>query len=701
MIIRSIAALAVLTLAATAASAQPARGPSTILTAADVFNLEHAANPRISPDGGLVAYERVTGDIMTDRFRRSIWLVDSNGNAHRAMAQGSGDYTQPVWSPNGRSIAYVATEGGRNELRVFYLDTQRSATIARLASSASNLTWSPDGATLAFQMLAREAPTALPRLPSRPDGAQWGPTFNVYERNTYRFNGQGYLPNGSTQIWVVPADGGAPRQLTFSSADLNGRMSWTPDGRRLIYSANAEEGFEAQWVESDVYSLNVADGAIRRLTSRDGREDTPALSPDGRRLAYVGFDDRVQGYQVTELYVANADGSNPRSLTASFDRDISNPQWAGNGSIFFLFQDRGETKLGRISASGGGVTTVLSGVGSAGLGRPGTSGAFTVTDGGRYAITTGTSNRPADVSVGSGGNARRLTSLNDDLLATKDIPVATRITVPSSADGRLVDGWIIRPPNFDPSRRYPMVLEIHGGPFAAYGPAWSTEFQLYAAAGYIVVYSNPRGSTSYGGEFGNLIHHAYPSQDYDDLMSIVDGAIAQEPIDTERLYVTGASGGGVLTAWIVGKTNRFRAALSEAPVINWTSFNLYTDVNVLANDYWFGEPVWAEGAVERYWARSPLSLVGNVETPTALMVGEADYRTPRSEAEQFHRALRVRGIPTRLITVPEASHTIAARPTGLAAKISAALQWFSEYGGPPVPNPDTGEQRAAAPAAAN
>jgi|CXWL01.1.fsa_nt_gi dipeptidyl aminopeptidase/acylaminoacyl peptidase len=696
MVIRAAAAFAALALLTSPAFAQPARGPSTTLTAADVFNLEHAANPRISPDGSLIAYERVTGDIMVDRFRRSIWLVDENGRAHRPMAQGAGDYTQPVWSPNGRAVAYVASEAGRNELRVFYLDTQRSATIARLAAGAANLTWSPDGATLAFQMLAREAPSALPRLPSRPDGAQWGPTFNVYERNNYRANGVGYLPNGYSQIFVTPADGGAPRQLTFGRAELNGRMSWSADGRRLIYSANAEEGWEAQFVESDVYSLNVADGAIRRLTSRDGREDTPTLSPDGRRMAYVGFDDRQQGYQVTELYVANADGSNPRSLTGSFDRDIGNPQWAGNGSIYFLFVDRGQTKLGRVSASGGAVTTVLDNVGSAGLGRPGTTGAYTITSSGRYAVTTGTSQRPADVSIGSGGNARRLTSLNDDLLATKTIPQATRITVASSADGRPVDGWIIRPPNFDPSRRYPMVLEIHGGPFAAYGPSFSTEFQLYAAAGYIVVYSNPRGSTSYGSEFGNLIHHAYPSQDYDDLMSIVDGAIAQEPIDTERLYVTGASGGGVLTAWIVGKTNRFRAALSEAPVINWTSFNLYTDVNVLANDYWFGEPVWAEGAVNRYWARSPLSLVGNVQTPTALMVGEADYRTPRSEAEQFHRALLMRGIPTRLITVPEASHTIAARPTGLAAKISAALAWFAQFGGPPVPDPDTGEQRAAA-----
>jgi dipeptidyl aminopeptidase/acylaminoacyl peptidase len=693
MIIRLAAACAAFALVSTAAVAQPARGPVNVLTASDVFNLEHAANPRISPDGRWVAYERVSGDIMTDRFRRSIWLVDADGRTHRPLAQGAnGMYTQPVWSPNGRAIAYAANEGGRAELRVFYLDTQRSATIARLAGGPANLTWSPDGSQLAFQMFTEEDDSRGPRMPDRPDGAEWAAPARVLERTQIRADGQGFLPNGAIQIYVVPADGGAPRQLTFGEASLNGRMSWTPNGRNLVYGANAEEGYETQPNESDVYSLDVQSGAIRRLTSRDGEEGAPTLSPDGRRLAYIGFDDRQQGYQVTELYVANADGSNPRSLTASFDRDVQAPQWVGNNTIYFLYVDHGETKLGRISASGGRVTTVLSGIGGVTFGRPGTNGAFSINQSGRYAVTTAPSTRPSDISVGSGGNARRVTRLNEDVLANKIIPEATRITTPSSADGRPIDGWIVRPPNFDPSRRYPLILEIHGGPFSAYGPVFSPEVQLYAAAGYIVVFSNPRGSTSYGGEFGNLIHHAYPSQDFDDLMSIVDATIAQEPIDTERLYVTGGSGGGVLTAWIVGHTNRFRAALSEKPVINWLSFNNYSDLYYLTNDYWFGEPVWAEGAAARYWARSPLAYVGNVTTPTALMVGDADNRTPMSEAEQYYQALRARGVPTRLTLIPGAPHNIAHRPSNIAMKVGVTLGWFSEYGGPAVPDPNTGEQ---------
>ncbi len=276
------------------------------------------------------------------------------------------------------------------------------------------------------------------------------------------------------------------------------------------------------------------------------------------------------------------------------------------------------------------------------------------------------------------------------MLATKTIPDAEHIQVRSSADGRPVDGWIVRPPNFDPSRRYPLLLEIHGGPFQAYGPVFSAEIQLFASAGYIVVYANPRGSTSYGGEFGNLIHHNYPSQDYDDLMSVVDGVIAQEPIDPDRLYVTGGSGGGVLTAWIVGTTNRFHAAMVQKPVINWTSFALTSDVYTLFARYWFGELPWEEGAQAHYWARSPLSRVGNVTTPTAVMVGEQDHRTPPSEAEQFYQALRLRHVPTRLVYIPGSPHDIAQRPSGLIAKVTNTLAWFAEHDGPPVPNPDTG-----------
>ncbi|MFT3726596.1 MAG: S9 family peptidase [Terricaulis sp.] len=686
MLIRAAAAAAVLAFAATA-SAEPQRAPATHFVAADVFNLEYADNPQISPDGRTVAYVRVSADIMSDHFRHSIWLVDSEGRSNRPLIQGAGNYGSPVWSPNGRAIAYVAGEPAGDELRVFYLDTQRSATIARLSGGAANLTWSPDGKTLAFQGFVEEANPQPAGMPPKPEGATWAEPARVIDGVVYRIDGAGYLHSGFQQIFVVPSDGGTPRQLTYQDRNHDGRLSWSPDGKRLVFSANAEDGWEYRAVESAVYALDIVSGQITKLTDRHGPEDAPMLSPDGRRLAYVGFDDHQQFYQVTDLYVANADGSGARNITVHFDRDVQDPQWSGNGSIYFLFADHGVTKLGRIGAGGGNVTTVLSNVGGTDVGRPYTSGSYSVNASGAYAVTTTTPTQPSDVTVGN----RRVTHLNDDVFAGKTIPTVEHISVRSSVDQRPIDAWIIRPPNFDPSKKYPLLLEIHGGPVAAYGPSFAAEDQLYASAGYIVVYANPRGSNSYGGEFGNLINRDYPDKDYDDLMSVVDATIAHEPVDPHRLFVTGGSGGGVLTAWIVGATNRFTAAVVQKPVINWSSFVLTSDFTPLYAQYWLGEFPWEPGAIDRYWARSPLSRVGNVQTPTALITGEADMRTPSGEAEQFYEALRLRHVETRLIRVPGASHDIAARPSGLIIKVVNTLQWFSEHGGEPVPDGATGQ----------
>ncbi|MBP6690684.1 MAG: S9 family peptidase, partial [Hyphomonadaceae bacterium] len=682
----AIAATLAFASAAFAQSEPPRERPHTFV-ASDAFDLEYADNPQISPDGRWVAYVRVTADVMSDRFRRSIWLVDANGANHRPLVQGAGGYGSPVWAPNGRAIAYVANEESGAEVRIFYLDTQRSATITRVPAGAGNLTWSPDGRTLAFQSFVEEGSDDPAAMPPQPEGSDWAGPARVINGVVYRADGEGYLPNGYAQIFVVPADGGTPRQLTYQARNHDGRLSWSPNGRTLYFSANAEDGWEYDPVEADIYSLDITSGAVTRLTTRDGPENNPVVSPDGRRIAYVGFDDRRQGYQVSELYVANADGSNPRSITASLDRDVVDPQWAGDGAIYFLFDDQGMTKLGRVGPNGGRVTTVLTNIGGTDLGRPYTSGSYSVNASGRYVATVTSPTRPSDLMISSG---RHLTALNEDLFTGKTIATAEHIRVPSTADQRPVDAWIVRPPDFDPSRQYPMLLEIHGGPFTAYGPVFSAEVQMYAAAGYIVVYANPRGSTSYGGEFGNLIHHNYPSQDYDDLMSVVDAVIARGNIDSERLFVTGGSGGGVLTAWIVGTTDRFAAAMVQKPVINWTSFVLTSDATNFFAPYWFGEMPWEEGAQERYWARSPLSRVGNVSTPTAVMVGDEDHRTPASEAEQYYTALRLRHVPTRLIRIPGAPHDIAFRPTGMIAKVRNTLAWFAEHGGPPVPDARTG-----------
>ncbi len=450
-------------------------------------------------------------------------------------------------------------------------------------------------------------------------------------------------------------------------------------GRSLIVSAQRQEAWKYSPRDTEIYEVSVADGAVRPLSERFGPDSDPVVSPDGSAIAYVGFDDEYQGYQVTELYVMDRDGGEVRSLTAGLDRDAENPAWSANGSgLFFQYDDEGNTKLAFVALDGS-IRTLAADVGGLSLGRPYSGGMFSVARDGRFAFTFSRPDHPADVAVGGPGieSPRRLTALNDDLLSHKQLAEAEETWFESSYDGRRIQGWIASPPGFDPSRKYPLVLEIHGGPFANYGDRFSAEVQLYAAAGYVVLYVNPRGSTSYGGEFGNLIHHAYPSQDYDDLMSSVDAVIERGYVDEENLFVTGGSGGGVLTAWIVGKTDRFRAAVSAKPVINWYSFVLTADRTSFFSRWWFPGFPWDH--VEHYMARSPLSLVGNVTTPTMLLTGEEDYRTPISESEQFYTALKLRKVPTMLVRIPDASHGIASKPSNLMGKVAYILAWFERY----------------------
>lgn len=403
----------------------------------------------------------------------------------------------------------------------------------------------------------------------------------------------------------------------------------------------------------------------------------PAVSPDGRYIAYTGFDDREQGYQINRLYIMDIDGSNPRLIATDFDRSVQNPRWAGNNRIYFLHDDHGIRKLASTTLSGR-IRVLAEDIGGTTLGRPYTSGSYTVAGNGAYTVTINSPHRPADLAAGGRqGNPKQLTRLNDDLFGHKQLGRVIPLNWSSSHDGRTIQGWVVTPPDFDPDNKYPLILEIHGGPFAAYGPNFSVEIQRYAKEGYVVLYANPRGSSSYGEEFGNFIHHAYPGYDYDDLMSGVDAVINKGYVDQDNLFVTGGSGGGVLSAWIVGKTDRFRAAVVAKPVINWISFSLTADFVNFFYRYWFPGYPWEQP--DEYLKRSPLSLVGNVKTPTMLLTGESDFRTPISESEQFYVALKLRKIDTALVRIPEAPHAIARRPSNLIAKVDNILAWFEKY----------------------
>lgn len=650
--------------------------PSPYFTGEDLFGLSVAADPQISPDGEHIAYVRRTNDVMTDSAVTSIWMIDAGSGEETPLVTGAGAHFSPRWSPDGSRLAYMSTQsGGGPELHVRWMDSGASANITALPESPGGISWSPDGSQIAYTARVPAKPVSLGSAPPRPEGAEWKAPPSITDKVTYRIDGAGYLKPGFTQIFVVAATGGAPRQLTSGDRNHSGSLEWTPDGGRILLSGNRDEDWELAGIDSEIYAIDLASGSITALTDRDGPDFSPQVSPDGRRIAYLGVDDEGKSYHQTELYLMDADGSNQRRIAADFDRSFDSLEWTEAG-LFAGYEDEGEYRVARIATSGS-VDPLNARISDTGYSRPYVGGSWSVADNGTLAFTSGSAVRPADVSVLRGGRSTRLTALNDLKLAGKRLGQTREIEV-TAPDGTPIPSWILLPPDHQPGTRVPMILEIHGGPFAAYGAHFATDYQLYASAGYAVLFTNPGGSTGYGADFAARIDGNYPISNHAELMAAVDAAVDQGFADPDNLFVTGGSGGGILTAWMVGKTNRFAAAASNKPVINWTTMALMSDGYPFFGRYWMKGKPWEKP--EEYWDRSPLKSVPNITTPTLVLVAAEDYRTPRSEAEQFYGALKLQGVDTALLVTPGGSHgDLTMSPSQLAAKTAAVIAWFDKY----------------------
>lgn len=676
----SALATASVTLILGAAPRALAQDASHKLTVMDEFQIQTPTDPQISPDGKKIVYVRRFADEQTDRRYSNLWIINADGSDHRPLTTGNRGDSSPRWSPDGTRIAYLSDADGKQQIYVRWLDTGQTARITNLEDSPDAIAWSPDGKMLSFSALVPGKGPHLADLPMPPAGAKWADPPKAYDRLVYRFNGVGYLKPGFMQVFVVSAEGGAPRQVTNGNFPNGGnewgpaRAEWAPDGKFLIVSANRHPESDHASFDTEVYEFNVADGALRALTNRKGPDNSPAVSPNGKSIAYTGFDDRLQGHQTTKLYLMNRDGSGSHSISDKLDRDIQSPQWApDNGGVFFQYNDQGDTKIGFCSPDGN-CKKVADHVASATSAYGG--GSFSIARTGLIAMTYGRTDDPGNIAIVTNGAMKVLTSLNEELFAQKKPGHVEEFSYESSKDKRKIQGWIVHPPDFDATKKYPLILEIHGGPFGDYGDRFDFEKQVWASMGYVVLYTNPRGSTSYGEEFANLIHHAYPGDDFDDLNSGVDAVVAKGYIDTNNLFVTGGSGGGVLTCWTIEHTDRFRAAASLYPVINWYSFVLTTDIPWVAQ-YWFPGNPWDN--TEQYMQRSLTNLVPKVKTPTLVMTGEADYRTPISEAEQFYEALKLLNVESVLVRVPEEPHGIGRRPSHHIAKMLYVAGWFEQH----------------------
>ena len=641
----------------------------------DVFDLEYVSNPKISPKGDMILYQRNFKDIMTDKSLSNIWLVNFDGSNNRPITTGNNNDFSPNWSNSGKMFTYKSNRSGKTQIYLYNLNNNSTQKLTNFHSSIGNVQWSDNDKYILFTSFVKDTKNNLIKMPEKPDGAKWNKPPIEIEDMVFRYDGSGFRKKGANQIFILPVEGGTPRQLT-NNKKSSGSVSWL-DNKRILFSANLYENSDFEPNNSEIFVLDIRSEKITQLTKRFGPDYSPKVSPDKTKIAYLGYDDKFLGYQQTSLYVMDIDGKNVKKVSGDFDRNIGNINWKGDSKgLFFQYDDKGMTKMASISLSGK-VKDIVDELGGLSTGRPYSGGTYSISRGGRYAFTYGNVYNPSDLATGYNGSKNRITQLNKDLFEYKKLGKVEEVWYNSSYDGRKIQGWLVTPPDFDPSKKYPLILEIHGGPFSNYGFRFSAEVQLFASKGYAVLYTNPRGSTSYGKEFANLIHHNYPSEDYDDLMSGIDHILKREYIDENNLFVTGGSGGGVLTSWIVGKTNRFNAAVVAKPVINWYSFVLYADNISYFYRYWFTGLPWDN--VEEYMKRSPISYVGNVKTPTMLLTGEDDYRTPMAESEQFYSGLKLNKVESMLVRIPGASHGIASRPSNLIAKVNAIIAWFEKY----------------------
>jgi dipeptidyl aminopeptidase/acylaminoacyl peptidase len=645
--------------------------------AMDVFDLEWVSDPQVAPDGNRVVYVRRSNDIMSDRTRSYLWRIDADGNNHRPLLSNNDNAYSPRWSPEGNRLAFISSSTGSSQIHVRWMDNGDVAVVTHLQSSPSNLSWSPDGRWLAFTLSVKAPTEPMVKPRSKPKGATWADKPITVSTTRYQYDGRGIVAPSYRHVFVVPAEGGSARQLTTGDFNHSGALSWSSDSQQIFFSAYRQDDWELVSGEADIYAVDITSKTLTQITREPGAERNPQVSPNGRMLTFTHQVRRPLAFTPDKIAVSKLDGSDLQIISGDLDGDASGLIWSKDSqSIFYLYDERGERKVGKASLKGE-LRKVVSGLGGTTIGRPYLSGGFHVASN-TIAFTRGRSDRPADLAIMKKGKTRVITSLNEDVLPFRQLGKVQELVYTSSHDSQEIQGWYITPPNFDPSKKYPLILEIHGGPHLAYGPNFSAELQMMAAQGYVVFYDNHRGSLSYGEDFALLLQYKYSSkEDFADHMSGIDALIKKGFIDDRNLFIAGGSAGGIAAAYAIGLTDRFNAAVAAKPVINWVSKTLTADSMVGQIYHQFPGPPWEH--LDHYWKRSPLSLIGNVTTPTMLLTGENDRRTPMSETEQFYQALRLKGVDSVMIRMPGASHGIASRPSRLVSKVDHILAWFERY----------------------
>ena len=665
--------LAILALTGAAFAAKPGLNSDTI------WEMRSVADPQITKDGKSIIYTLGWSDKMVDQRYTNLWTISSDGKENRPITTGAFRDTSPRISPDGTRIAYLSNRTGKNQIHVRWIDTNQEAVITDLQQAPSNIEWSPDSKWIGYTARVPAKPGFSIRMPEKPNGANWAAPPIVITQLRWTADGQGILQPGFTHVFVVSATGGTPKQVT--NGDYNhgggqggGGFAFSADGKSIYVATNRTPDAEYSLEGGDLYAYSIEDGSVKQLTNRKGPDTEPVPGPGGKKIAYIGHDWKFQSYTVNHLYLMDPDGSNPKNLTASLDRDVRAPHWSWDAkTIYFMVEEKGNSQLYSLDVESGKYKAVTSGAQILGPG-------FSIANNQMVATVRSTPEKPGDLVMlpAYRDNAQpvQLTNVNESLLSQYQLGKVEELSF-DSFDGKPMQGWIVKPPDFDPSKKYSFILDIHGGPHSMYGVSFQHEMQIQAARGYVVLYMNPRGSTGYGEEFGNIIHTHYPGDDFKDLMLGVDKMVEKGYIDPKKLCVTGGSGGGLLTAWTIGHTDRFAAAVSQYPVTDWVTQAGTADGGYNHSGLWMKTFPWDDP--KQFIDHSPIYFAKNFKTPTMVITGEADRRTPIAQSEELYFALKARKVPAVLVRVPEEFHGIRGRNSHYIEKVEYILAWMDKY----------------------
>jgi dipeptidyl aminopeptidase/acylaminoacyl peptidase len=669
----------------------------------DLFQFVWIADPQMSPDGSQVAFVRVTVNKKADAYETAIWLVKSDGSEPaRPITSGIRDLS-PRWSPDGRQLAFVRSieKDGRPQPAQIHLMPMSGGepwALTDLPRAAANPEWAPDGRTLAFSSSTRpdELNTAKPAgdKPRESD-------VRVITEAVYRANGVagfGYVDRDRpNHIWTIgvpssPADKTPPKQITSGEFGAS-NYRWSGDGARIFFVSDRRRESYYSPRDSDLFAVSRDGGEPSLVASIEGTIGGYVVSPDGKRVAFVGAlnGSPERSYTQPDLWIVDLPGGTPRNLTAAYDFDVngslSGDQRAPRGqlagalvwnrdgrTLLVVGGEQGNARLERVDVATGKMDAITQG-------NHDIMASTADAAGQKLAYVFSSPTVLGDLHVhdmGFAASSKKLTAFNDDLFGQLEMNEPEEIWY-SSFDGRRIQGWILKPPGFDPSKKYPLILQIHGGPHAAYGNTFTHEFQWMAAKGYVVLYTNPRGSSNYGQEFGNVIQFNYPGDDAKDLLAGVDEILKKGYIDENRMGVTGGSGGGLLTNWVVTQTTRFKAAVSQRDISDWSNF-WYTADFTLFRPTWFRKPPFEDPA--DFARRSPITHVAKIQTPLLFILGDEDWRTPPSAGgEELFRALKYLKRPTAMVRFPGESHELSrsGRPWHRVERLQHIVGWFDKY----------------------